>query len=179
MNCPSCCKSVRVPVTHHDLIRIRAQSPIALEEMVELLAPSDIDMSGEPDSFVELNVGRRFIVLRHEGNGCRFLTPSGVCSVYDVRPMTCAAYPFTVEREQERPYLNVLSDAPCDRVAAFERLEDPSNAMRALGAVERVERELSEYVRVVSEWNRQQRRRRLLRRPPRSLRDFFDYLGLY
>jgi Fe-S-cluster containining protein len=146
--------------------------------MVELLAPNDIDMSGEPDSFVELNVGRRLIVLRHEGNGCRFLSLSGDCSIYDVRPTTCAAYPFTVEREQERAYLNVLSDAPCDRIAAFERVKAPNDETRALEAVERVERELSEYVQVVSEWNMKQRRRRLLRRIPRSLRDFLGHLGL-
>jgi Fe-S-cluster containining protein len=146
--------------------------------MVELLAPNDIDMSGEPDSFVELNIGRRLIVLRHDGNGCRFLRSSGDCSIYDVRPITCAAYPFTVEREQERPYLRVLPDAPCDRVVAFERVKASNDEARALEAVKRVERELSEYVHAVSEWNRQQRRRRLLRRMPRSLRDFLGHLGL-
>ena len=67
--CPACCKYVRVPITHCDLLRLVAVKIHPLEQLVEWLSPDEIDMSGEPDSFVELSIGRRLMVLRHEGGG--------------------------------------------------------------------------------------------------------------
>lgn len=198
-NCPACCKRVRVPLTHHDLTRIVDKTSLSAEAIVEWLTPDEIDMSGEPESFVELNRGRRLLVLRHEGDGCRFLAASGYCQIYDERPASCAAYPIALERaaypialergsaaerELERGsaaecvHLSLLHDAPCDRNAALARLQDLEGESEARRAVERVERELRDYVARVAEWNRQQRRRKWVRRLPQREGDFFAFLNV-
>jgi Fe-S-cluster containining protein len=167
-------------LTHHDLARILARTALSVDALVEWLAPDDVDMSGEPESFVELNWGRRLLVLRHEGDGCRFLAPEGHCRIYDERPASCAAYPFTLEREGtlEPAPLALLHDAPCDLSAAWSRLQDQDAESEARRAVERVESELRDYVARVAEWNRQQRRRKWLRRLPQRDADFMTFLGV-
>jgi Fe-S-cluster containining protein len=166
-----------VPVTDCDLTRVVAGSALAAPQLIDWLGSDDIDMSGEPDSFVELNVGRRLMVLRHEGSGCRFLSSAGRCEIYEVRPAPCAAYPYSIEGRPGVAHLALLVDAPCSRDSAEARLAENGASDAAWRAVERVEEELSTYLEKVRYWNRQQHRRKLARRLPRNASAFLEYLG--
>lgn len=162
-------------MTHHDLRRLAASTNHPAAHFVEWLAPDEIDMSGEPESFVDIDLGRRVMVLRHERGACQLLTPEGWCDAYHARPAPCAAYPYALSEstqsgEQPR-HLFVLSDAPCGH-SALERNDDVARA-----AVACVETELNEYVTLVSQWNRQQRRRRFAGHRPRSAAEFLVHLS--
>ncbi len=167
-HCPACCRGVRVPLTHHDLRRLQnsqegAPSSSGLNGLVEWLLPEEIDMSGEPESFVETSRGRRLLVLRHSGAGCVLLTDGGRCSAHAHRPAACAAYPFTLTGSS----LTRLPDAPC--AVPWPTDEKPWRAVAA-----RVELELREYLLVVARWNRRQRQRRVLRKPRESAERFLE-----
>ncbi|MGE5784843.1 MAG: YkgJ family cysteine cluster protein [Myxococcales bacterium] len=172
---PSCCTLVRVPLTHRDLKRLATSTGHPSSHFVEWLAPDEVDMSGEPETFVEVDLGRRLMVLRHERGACLSLTNEGWCGTYEARPAPCAAYPYAFD--EPRPLtsgvrrLFVLGDAPCAH--AMPGRDDES----ARAAVQCVEVELNEYVRLVSEWNRQQLRRRFAGHRPRSAAEFLAYLS--
>jgi Fe-S-cluster containining protein len=176
-NCPACCRTVRVPLTHYDVSRLVAATSFDVEQIVEWLKPDDIDMSGEPESFVELNDGRRLLVLRHNVGACLFLSPKGCCAFYNARPATCAAYPFSIERKEGISQLTLLSDAPCSQDSAIERIRESEERAAAWCAAGRVEEELRDYLKKVAQWNRQQHRRKLARRLPRNAFAYFEFLG--
>lgn len=194
---PNCCALVRVPVTHHDLRRLSQACRRSIGSFIEWLGPSQIDMEGEPESFVELDVGRRLMVLRHESDACHLLSADGRCSEYSARPSPCAAYPFafatTIEPgpDAERVtgvapapasgghriatrQLVVLSDAPCG--THFPTLDGSAPDPEWVAAVDCVGFELNEYVRIVHCWNRQQRRRRLAGHRSRTAAQYLDFL---
>lgn len=163
--CPECCRTVRVPVTHFDLARLRDVALLRGSSCLEWLAPEAIDMSGEPETFVETRRGRRLLVLRHQSGACCFLSAQGRCLVHGSRPSACAAYPFSLDNAA----LVRLPDSPCAAPL-------PSEPLAAMAAAARVDRELSAYVTLVSEWNRRQRRRRMLRKMPERAERFLEYL---
>jgi Fe-S-cluster containining protein len=171
--CPSCCKIVRVPVTHRDLERLQRATLQPVEVHVEWLAPEQIDMTGEPESFVELDVGRRLLALRYEHGACHLLTSVGRCSQYLARPAACAAYPYALSdaaRDGQPHGLFVLQDSPCGDAVI-------DGGPMARQAVLCVEAELNEYVGLVCQWNRQQRRRRLAGHRPRTAASFLEFLS--
>ncbi len=61
--CGNCCKSLRVAVTCFDVARLAASTAVLPRELVTWIAPDHVDMTGEPESFVELSEGRRLLVL--------------------------------------------------------------------------------------------------------------------
>ncbi len=164
--CPECCRTVRVPVTHHDLMRLHVLAQLPPSTLVEWLSPNDIDMSGEPESFVETRRGRRLLVLRHEGGACALLDGNGRCSVHHARPAACVAYPFALCGTEVEP----LPDAPCRVPHAVDR-------QLARLAAACVERELLEYVALVAGWNRRQRRRRQLNKGLEAPEAFVSFLS--
>jgi Fe-S-cluster containining protein len=139
--------------------------------LIDWLAPHEVDMSGEPESFVELTEGRRIMMLRHENGACHLLDCSGRCSQYAARPAACAAYPFAFSdaTAQHPSRLSVLLDAPCARI-------DLDNEAETQRAVACVESELNEYVAIVQRWNKQQIRRRFAGRRPRAAPEFIEWL---
>lgn len=163
---------MRVPLTHHDLRRLTEHAGQAAPRFVEWLAPDEIDMAGEPESFVELDVGRRLMVLRHEAGGCHLLNGDGLCSQYAARPAVCAAYPFALSDATDRDEpkrLFVLPDAPCGDSA----IEEGPSAREAAACVER---ELVDYVTLVGAWNRRQKRRRLAGHRSQAAAGFLTFL---
>lgn len=178
--CGNCCRDLHVAVTGADLARLIAATGRTPEELVEFLTPDEVDMSGEPDGFIELRAGRRLMVLRRENDACRFLDQDQRCSVYAARPRDCAAFPFEVESPSlidsaaGSPLirrLELLSPERCE--AAF----DGSNDVRAIAANDSAQKsELDAYRSVVAEYNRQvARRRRFGHRVP-DAQGFFDFL---
>jgi len=173
--CPSCCRTVRVPLTDADLGRLVVTTQLHAEKVIDWLAPTDIDMSGEPESFVETNVGRRIVMLRHENDACMFLSDGGYCNVYASRPAACASYPLALVNRNGSPVLEPLPDAPC--VLAQRDFQSVGICDSALGAAQRVEAELSNYWVKISAWNLRQRRRKLLGHMPRRSSSFLQFLG--
>ncbi|HEY5955877.1 MAG TPA: YkgJ family cysteine cluster protein [Polyangiaceae bacterium] len=169
--CPRCCEQVRVPITHRDVRRLVDAVGASASSFMDWLAPEEVDMSGEPESFVELTEGRRIMMLRHENAACHLLDCSGRCSQYAARPAACAAYPFAFSdgTALQSRRLTILSDAPCTCV-------DWGNEDETQRAVSCVEAELNDYVAIVKRWNKQQTRRRFAGRRPRSASAFIEWL---
>jgi Fe-S-cluster containining protein len=132
----------------------------APDQLVEWLAPDAVDMSGEPQSFVELSSGRRLMVLAQRGGGCSLLAADDSCLAYSARPRDCQAYPFDVERSADasgKRRLSLLPLRDCryaeDGVGDRASLESTDDARF---------RELVSYQHLVARWNRQAFHRRRL-----------------
>jgi Fe-S-cluster containining protein len=159
--CSNCCRSLRVPITDADLARLIRASAQPAERVVEWLAPSEVDLSGEPSSFVELDVGRRVMVLAQSATGCRLLVGDR-CSVWALRPRTCRIYPIDASfgRRGGVHRLRLFSGG-VDCSYALDR-RAPLSAIRAEHAAQRAE--LVRYHERVRAFNRGQRLRKRLHR---------------
>lgn len=167
--CGDCCRAVRVPVTHFDLARLVQATGLEPSAVVEWLAPEEIDMTGEPETFVRLRAGRRLMVLRHRDGGCVFLDRDR-CVAHAVRPLPCALYPFVLEEPPERPLVvSRLEAAGCEWAPSPEPgpLVEVSRALRD---------ELRAYAALVVTWNRRQRLRAHLARCAEGEAQFFALL---
>jgi Fe-S-cluster containining protein len=172
--CPSCCKSVRVPLTHFDVDRLAQVTGRRPHELVEWLSADVIDMTGEPESFVVLREGRRLMTLPHRNGACEWLGSDGLCSVYPARPAPCAAYPYALHGTGVDRRLAVLEDAPC-AVSRGVAASPSSDGSRTLEAAERVQRELDAFVGLVALWNRRQWKRRFAGRLPLGSQEFLAF----
>jgi Fe-S-cluster containining protein len=172
--CGACCKTLRVAVTHHDVLRLRAATGTPATELVAWLTPDEVDMTGEPDTFVELRVGRRLMVLAQRDGACTLLGADNRCRVYASRPRDCELFPFAPELDGSAALarLELLPFPSCE--AAW----DGSNDTRELAAAHaRRERELDEYRERVSAWNRLARRRRRFRHSVGDAAAFLAFVG--
>lgn len=150
-----------MPVTDADVTRLTAAlaSSETITDWLEWLSPEQVDMTGEPETFVCLPEGRRLLVLRHQDGGC-VLLDERLCKVHPARPRSCQLYPWdiTLGRRGGVKRLALLHEyAPCE--ATF----DGGVAPVVLAELKRWERaELAAYARLVSDWNRGQMRRKRL-----------------
>lgn len=162
--CGHCCHDFRVPVTDADVRRLATAVAASetLDGILEWLAPQQVDMTGEPETFVILPEGRRLLVLRHHDGACALLRGK-LCSVHPARPRSCQLYPWdvTLGRRGGVRRLQLLHEyPPCE--ATFDGYVAPQR----LAEQKRWERsEIADYVRLVTAWNRAQERRRRLRKP--------------
>jgi Fe-S-cluster containining protein len=158
--CGACCRTVRVPLTDLDLFRLQQATGQSREQLVDWLTPNEVDMTGEPESFVWLAAGRRLLTLAHRAGGCCLLDASGRCSAYAARPQSCRLYPWDGAA--------ALPGATCDHAR-----EAPPDCAE-LAAVLRVE--LGRYTDRVVAYNRRQRLRRWLRRQALAEDAFWRFL---
>jgi Fe-S-cluster containining protein len=172
--CGECCRKLRVAVTDRDLERLVQASGVAADELVEWLAPDGVDMSGEPESFVELDAGRRLMVLAHGSGGCRWLGDDARCQVYASRPADCRLFPFDLGERKRRPRrVQLLPLVGCDHAW------DGDNDETALAADDGKRwLELELFQRKVAHWNRGARHRRRLGRRAGASREFLSFLGV-
>lgn len=181
--CGNCCRDLRVTVTHLDVARLQVATGEAAAALVDWLAPDDVDMTGEPESFVELNVGRRLMVLAQTAGACRWLDESFRCRVYAARPSDCRTYPFSIEPRADgtTATLSLLTFTSCEPKAdgAIDVGADAQPSARVLtqGDDDRW-RELTRYQELVARWNRLARHRRRLGHRARAAAEFFEFLGL-
>jgi Fe-S-cluster containining protein len=172
--CGACCKALRVAITHHDLRRLAEGLGRPAATLVEWLSPDAVDMTGEPESFVELTEGRRLMVLAQQGGACRLLEADR-CSAYDLRPLDCRLFPFDLSRDAAGVVVG-LARLPLDGCG------DERGPRASLGdvAAEDASRwiELRDYQQRLERWNRLVRHRRRFRRPAGSAADFLCWLGL-
>jgi Fe-S-cluster containining protein len=173
-SCGNCCRELRVALTHHDLARLQTATGEAAENLVDWLAPDEVDMTGEPASFVELREGRRLMVLGKRNGACRFLDETLRCQVYGARPSDCRLYPFAIEARADAltAKLALLELVPC------ENGHDGAENAEQLGAAD-LERwaELEAYQVLVARWNRLARHRQRLGHRARGGREFLEFLG--
>jgi Fe-S-cluster containining protein len=176
-SCGACCRSLRVVITHHDLTRLVAALGIEAEELVEFLAPDAVDMSGEPETFVELGSGRRLMVLAQRDGACKLLGDDNRCHAYAARPDDCRQFPFDVADVPDGAglALSLLPLEGCD----YERSASVDLDARAREIVTGDDdrfRALAEYQALVARWNRLAARRRRFGHRVGDVADFLGYL---
>ena len=175
--CGNCCRTLRVAVTALDVLRLTRATGQAATELVTWLAPDQVDMAGEPQSFVELGEGRRLLVLRQVDGACVLLGKDERCSAYAARPRDCRAFPFDFDsapREGDagvaRRRLRLLPLQGCDFAS------DGRNDVRTLSAEDQARwQELRAYQALVARWNRGAWHRRRLRKNLGKAREFLEF----
>ncbi len=171
--CGNCCRTLRVAVTALDVQRLTEATGMPQAELIEWLAPDAVDMSGEPQSFVELSSGRRLMVLRQQSGACTLLGADDSCSVYAARPRDCQAYPFDIERLPDASGRRRLALLPLDDCLYAE---DGANHRADLERTEDARRrELVRYQELVAHWNRQAFHRRRLGKPAGTASAFLAF----
>ena len=185
--CGNCCRALRVAITASDVARLTVASGRAASELVAWLPPDEVDMEGEPESFVELSSGRRLMVLAQARGACVLLTPEDRCSAYAARPLDCRAFPFDFERAASaslrdgKARLALLPLVTAERGEAGALLSCDYASDGEQNGLELAEldawrfRELAAYQQVVARWNRLARHRRRLRHPLGSGADFLRF----
>ena len=172
--CGECCRRLRAAVTDRDLERLVRVTQKSAAELVEWLAPDTVDMTGEPESFVELAEGRRLMALKQRDGACVFLDADGRCSVHAARPLDCRQYPFDVIGAKTAREIRLL---PLADWCAFEK--DGDNPRGEVLEADRSRwSELRAYQARLAAWNRLARHRRRLGHRPRDAREFLEFLGL-
>lgn len=159
--CGNCCRNLRVAVTGLDVARLAAATGSAPSALVTWLAPDAVDMTGEPESFVELAEGRRLLVLAQRAGSCQLLGTDNRCAAYAARPRDCRAFPFDFETVPTGPHevrrLALLPLHDC------EYASDGHNDERELDVADRARwSELRDYQALVARWNRRAWHRRRL-----------------
>lgn len=162
-SCGRCCRELRVPLTLADAQRLPTSA-------LAWLGPEDVDMTGEPESFVLLPEGRRLLVLAQRDGACTFLSDDK-CGVYARRPSACRLYPFDVKlgRRQGLRRLKLLKPDLCS--GDTHGRTNPamlSQQQRAHQA------ELRAHVQAVQAFNRKQVRRQRLGLPLLPAARLFD-----
>lgn len=141
--------------------------------LVEWLAPDEVDMTGEPGSFVELAEGRRLMILARRSGACRFLDAENRCSVHAVRPLDCRLFPFAprVDAQGRLRRLRVLPLDDCDYAL------DGSNDAQTIVVDDRARwAALAEYQSLVARFNRRARTRKRLGKRMGSAADFLAFI---
>jgi Fe-S-cluster containining protein len=172
--CGECCRRLRAAVTDRDVERLVRFTRKGAEELVEWLDPDSVDMTGEPESFVELAEGRRLMALKQRAGACLFLTQDGRCSVHAARPLDCRQYPFDVIGAEPSREIRLL---PLADWCAFQ--SDGDNPRAEVLESDRARwSELCAYQARLATWNRLARHRKRLGHRPRGAREFLEFLGL-
>ncbi len=172
--CGNCCRELRVALTSLDLGRLAAATGLEPSTLVAWLAPDAVDMTGEPESFVELAEGRRLMVLRQRDSACELLGGDQHCRAYAARPRDCRAFPF-----------DFATPAPGSSAARrltllpLDGCEYDVDGQNELGALENADRarwsELRDYQALVARWNRRAWHRRRLHRSVGSAAAFLGF----
>lgn len=170
--CGNCCRNLRVAVTGFDVARLVRATGSAPDELVAWLAPDAVDMTGEPDSFVELDQGRRLMVLRQRDSACHLLGADDHCRAYAARPRDCVAFPFAfVPAPNNARRLTLLALDRCDYAI------DGHNDVSAVDAADSARwTELHDYQALVRRWNRRAWHRRRLHKPLATASDFLAFI---
>jgi Fe-S-cluster containining protein len=174
-SCGNCCRALRVAITALDVRRLANASGRRAQELVAWLSPDAVDMSGEPESFVELSEGRRLMVLRQDDGACSLLGPDERCRVYAARPRDCRAFPFDFEPAVAEPAagarrLQLLPLAGCDY--ADDGVNDPARLETEDAARWQ---ELRGYQQLVARWNRRAFHRRRLHKSVGTATAFLEF----
>lgn len=170
--CGNCCRRFRVPLTHEDVVRLSELAPP--DDFIEWLSADEIDMSGEPETFVVLPAGKRLMVLGWRDFGCRFLE-GDLCGAHPQRPLSCRLYPFApvLGRKGGISRLRLLDLTNCEHTVAASQ---PPWPIARLAQQHRAE--LAAYAGKVGKFNRRQAHRSRLGKRLLDADAFLRYLGI-
>jgi Fe-S-cluster containining protein len=172
--CGNCCRSLRVAITAHDLLRLVRATGRDAGELVAWLEPDAVDMAGEPESFVELSEGRRLMVLAQESGACRLLGSDDRCLAYSARPRDCRTFPFDLGAPAARASSSRLSLLP---LVGCDYADDGDNDVAVLEAEDAARwRDLQSYQALVARWNRRAFHRRRLHKSIGAAAAFLDFI---
>jgi Fe-S-cluster containining protein len=153
-----------------DVTRLMDATKLPSGDLVAWLAPDEVDMTGEPESFVELREGRRLMVLAQREGACVLLREDETCGAYPARPRDCRAFPFHFEVPSAG--VRRLTLLPLDGCDHAEDGDQDGAQLEAEDA-QRWE-ELREYQQWVALWNRRVWHRRRLRKGVPSANEFLE-----
>lgn len=173
--CGNCCREPLLPLTDADVRRIMERTGDPPSDIVRWVDRNGIDMDDEPEAFVRLRQGKRVMVLRHAGGGCRYLGTDDRCTIYTSRPLGCRIYPFdpefTSKGKVRRLTLVRASECPHEL--------DGKNRMSDIRALHECYSDAHDaYNEKVAAWNREQTRRIRRGQAAQTGEEFFDFLGL-
>jgi Fe-S-cluster containining protein len=173
--CGNCCKDPLLPLTDLDIRRITRHTGEATRDLVRWVDRNGIDMDDEPEAFVMLRQGKRVMVLRHEGGGCRYLGSDDRCTIYGHRPLGCRVFPFdpTFSDSGKLRRLKLIDATDCKyELDGQNDLDKIRDLQQTHAAATRA------YQAKVASWNASQKERKKLGRRPQTAADFFLFLGL-
>ncbi len=174
--CGNCCRNLCVAVTGLDVARLAEATGTAPHELVAWLAPDAVDMTGEPQSFVELDAGRRLMVLRQRDGACHLLGADNQCRVYAARPQDCRAFPFDFDAAPS-PTPDAVRRLTLLPLDGCEYAVGAHNDAALLDSADRTRwYELHSYHALVARWNRRTWHRRRLHKPLGAARDFLAFI---
>lgn len=151
--CGECCRLYWVPLTHKDVVRISHKTGIPPQKFA-VAVPKEAVGEWELPAFYLSGRREHYLALKKRVDGfCFFVKLEGgkfVCSIYDVRPLTCRFYPY-VYVPGKIVKLELLEDAVtfCPGVGRGPVYEPSREAEAALAR----EAEMEEYRSIVAAWN--------------------------
>lgn len=173
--CGNCCKDPLLPLTDQDVRRISRHTGDSAKDIVRWVDRHGIDMADEPEAFVRLRQGKRVMVLRHEGGGCRYLGDDDRCTIYSARPLGCRIYPLDpeVRRDGKPRRLRIVKATECP----YE-LDGKNDLEDLLDLDDRYQTAHHDYNDRVAEWNAAQDRRRRAGKAAQTASEFLAFLDL-
>jgi len=161
-------------MTDADLRRINERTGDAPADIVRFIDRSAIDMDDEPEAFLSLRQGKRVMILRHQGGGCRYLGDDNRCTIYGARPLGCRIFPFdpTYDKKGGLRRLKLIQATEC--LYEMDGDNDPAVVQKLH---QRYEAQNVAWRGKVKEWNRLQQARKRAGRAAQTSREFLAFLG--
>ncbi len=173
--CGNCCKDPLLPLTDQDVIRIQQRTGDQPRDFVRWVDRHGIDMDDEPEAFVRLKQGKRVMVMRHEGGGCRYLGDDNRCTIYTSRPLGCRIFPFdpSFDKQGKLKRLKLIQATECEYT-----LDGHNDVDELRSLSQRHEAANAAYQAKIVTWNREQDRRRRKGHAAQTAGAFLKFLGV-
>ncbi len=169
-HCGSCCR-LRVPLTDHDVHRLRKATGMPAEEFVEFFKESEFENAPWQIAWIEFgprNDDRKAMCLRETDDQCCFLQPRTGCAVYEHRPIACREHPFDLTLADDNRRIKSID---MNDICECGRTLDGKVSTRYLMKIHLQSlQQDEEYFAKVDAWNR--------RKNPGTEKEFLKYLGL-
>ena len=173
--CGNCCKEPLLPLTDSDIKRVVRHTGESSHDLVRWVDRNGIDMDDEPEAFVMLRQGKRVMVLRHTGGGCRYLGADDRCTIYNHRPLGCRIFPFDPSYTEAGKLRRLKLIQATDCKYELDGDNDPEKVRVLHG---RHIAATTTYQARVATWNARQAERKRAGKQAESASAFFDFLGI-
>lgn len=147
--CGECCRQMRVPVNHLDIIRIQAARPEQQPE--EWLQVYPVDEKEQSAAWICGQPSILILKVNLTENACVFLDDNA-CGLYDDRPGVCRIWPFESNGRKIHisPPHRLLTSLTCEQTP-FHGEKDIRQSMTASDAAHKA------YRNYVQQWNSEHR----------------------
>ena len=173
--CGNCCKEPLLPLTDSDIKRVVRHTGESSHELVKWVDRNGIDMDDEPEAFVMLRQGKRVMVLRHAGGGCRYLGSDDRCTIYNHRPLGCRIFPFDPSYTEggKLRRLKLIQATDCKYELDGENDPDKVRVLHGKHIAA-----TTAYQAKVATWNERQAERKRSGKQAEPASAFFEFLGI-